>query len=344
MSDTPQAAPQPLPPHIQLSLMSRAFMTTRLLYAAAKLELADQLANGPKSAAEIAGPAQLHAPSLHRLMRTLASLGILTERNEQRFALTPLGEALKKGAPGEARAYILLVGAPWYQSAFDNLVHSVRTGQTGFEKVTGAPLFEYLALHPDDAAIYNEAMFSVNGPEVAAVVAAYDFSVFKSVVDVGGGTGNLLAAILTKYSDLRGVLFDLPHVVADAATVLNAKDIRDRTTIQGGDFFTSAPSKGDAYILSHVIHNFTEDQCLTVLGNVRKAMNPVGRLLILEPVVQSGDAPDPGKMLDMTMLALMGGQERTEAEYRSLLGKAGFRLDRVIPTSSRVSVVEAMLA
>jgi hypothetical protein len=324
--------------------MSRGFMATRLLYAAAKLELADQLAEGPKSAAEIAGPARLHALSLHRLMRTLASLGILTERGGQRYALTALGEALRKGAPGEARAYILLVGTPWYQNAFDNLVHSVRTGQTGFEKVIGMPLFEYLAQHPDDAAIYNEAMFSVNGPEVAAVIAAYDFSIFKSVVDVGGGTGSLLAAILTKYPGLRGVLFDLPHVVADAATTFDARGKSDRATIQGGDFFTTAPPKGDACILSHVVHNFTEDQCLTILGHVGKAINPGGRLLILEPVVQSGDAPDPGKMLDMTMLALMGGQERTEAEYRSLLGKAGFSLARVVPTKSRVSIVEAMLA
>ncbi len=342
MPDNNQAALQTLPPSVQLIQMSRAFVVPRTICAAAQLGLADQLAAGPKSAAELAGPMRAHAPSLHRFMRALAGLGILTERREQRFALTPLGEALKTGAPGSARATLLV--ADWWQSCFEHLVYSIQTGKAGFEKVHGMSLFEYLSKHPDSASLFSETMVGLHSQEPPAVAAAYDFSSFNTVVDVGGATGNMLAAILTRHEGPRGVLFDLPHVVTDAPALLAAKGISDRVTVEVGDFFKSVWAGGDAYVLSHILHDWSEDQCITILTHVRKAIKSGGRLLIVEMVLPAGDTPHPGKMLDIGMLVVTGGQERTEAEYDLLLSKAGFRLTRVVPTNSAVSVVEAALA
>jgi len=344
MPDHKPEAAQGLPPHLQLIQMGRAFIVSRTVYAAAKLGLADQLASGPKSAVELAGPMQLHAPSLHRLMRTLASLGILTERTEQRFALTDLGEALKTDALGSARSTVIYSGSPAIQSGWDHLVYSVETGKPGFEKAQGMPVFDYLAQHPEDASMFSEMMIGLHQQEPPAVAAAYDFSGFKTIADVGGATGNMLAGVLARHSGPRGILFDRPHVVSDAPALLAAKGVSDRVTIEAGDFFKNVPVGADAYILSHIIHDWSEDQCLMILDNVRKAMSPAGRLLLVEMVLAAGDAPHPGKILDMAMLAQLGGQERTEAEYGVLLARAGFRLTRVVPTSSAASIVEAVVA
>jgi hypothetical protein len=314
-----------------------------VVFAAAKIGLADQLAAGPRSAAELAGPMRLHAPSLHRLMRTLASLGILTERDSQRFALTPMGEALKTGAPGSARATVIAFGGVFWHG-WEEIVYSLETGNTGFDKAHGMPLFEYLRQHPAEASDFSEAMVGFHGEEPPAVARAYDFSGFKTVVDVGGATGNLLATILSSHPGLRGVLFDMPHVVGDAPALLKARGVENRVTIEAGSFFETVPAGGDCYLLSHIIHDWNEDRCLTILGHCRKAIKPDGRLLIIEMVLPAGDTPHPGKVLDMVMLVFPGGQERTEPEYASLLGKAGFRLNRVVPTASAVSVVEAVPA
>src|SRR5882724_8677273 len=344
MEESIQAAPPSLPPHVQLIQMGTGGAVAHVIQIAAKLGLPDQLADGPRSAAELAGPLVLHAPSLHRLMRTMASLGLLTEGEARRFSLTKLGEALKTAAPGSARATLLMTGSSWVGSGFANLLHSLQTGGTGFEKAQGMPFFDYLAQHPEDASVFSEAMVGLHGGEPPAVAAAYDFSMFQTVVDVGGASGNMLAAILGRYPEPRGLLFDRPHVVVDAEKSLKANGVTDRVTVEAGDFFLSVTSGGDAYILSHILHDWNDDQCLTILGHCRKAMRPDGRLLIVEMVLPPGDAPHPWKMLDMVMLVLVGGQERTEAEYAYLLDKAGFRLNRVVATQSPVSVVEAVLA
>jgi hypothetical protein len=211
MPDNNPAASQVLPPHIQLIQMGRAFVVSRTLYAAAKLGLADQLASGPKNAAELAGPMHVHAPSLHRLMRTLASLGILTEQTEQRFALTDVGEALKTGASGSARSTVILSGSPSLQSGWDNLVYSVQTGKTGFEKAQGVAFFDYLAQHPEEASLFSEMMVGIHNQEPPAVAGSYDFSIFKTVVDVGGATGNMLAAVLAQHAGAAR------HIVRPAA-------------------------------------------------------------------------------------------------------------------------------
>ena len=344
MSSDQQAASRALPPHVQLIQMATGAWVARTLHAAAMLGLADQLTGKPKSAAELAGAVQAHAPSLHRLMRSLASLGILAEQTEQRYTLTTLGEALKINAPGSARSTVLTFGSPWAQSAWDHLVYSVQTGKTGFEKAQGMPLFYYLGQHPEDASLFNETMVGFHSQEPPAIAAAYDFSTFKTIVDIGGGMGSLLAAILTRYAGPCGVLFDLPHVVAEAPAFLKAKGVNDRVTIEAGDFFKTVPAGGDAYVLSHIIHDWDEDQCLTILSHIRKVVNSGGRLLIAEMVLPAGDTPHPGKMLDMAMLVWPGGQERTLAEYDQLLSKGGFHLTRVVPTNSAVNVVEAVAA
>ena len=342
MTDTKPAAEAPPPPHIQLIQMVTGNWVSRILYVAAKLELADRIGGGAMSAAELAPETGMHAPSLHRVMRALAGLGVLTERESGKFALTPLGEALRKDAPGSGWASVLTLGGPLFWRAWEEILYSVQTGKTAFEKVHGMPAFDYLAKHPDEASLFSQTMVGIHGPETPAVAAAYDFSRFRRIVDVGGATGNMLAAILSRYPGPRGVLFDLPHVVRDAPELLKAHGVADRVTIEAGSFFDRVPSGGDAYILSHVIHDWSEKQCLDILGHCRRAMGPQARLLIVEMVLPPGDAVHPGKLLDIAMLVMPGGEERTPDEYGALLGKAGFRLERVVPTDSPVSVVDAV--
>lgn len=332
-----------LPPHAQVIQMGTGHWLSKLIYTAAKLDLAGMLADGPKSAEDLAGPMGLYRPSLHRFMRSLAGFGILTSLDGRRFALTPLGESLKSGAPGSARSTILTFGGPTFVKAFDQIDHSLRTGGTGFEREFGKPIFDYFADHPDEASMFSESMVGFHGGETPAVAAAYDFSQFQTIVDVGGATGNMLTAILDKYPGPNGVLYDLPHVVADAPPLLEAKGVADRVSIERGSFFENVPAGGDAYLLSHIIHDWSEEQCLTILGNIRNAMKPDGKILIVEFVLPEDDSPHLGKLADMIMLVIPGGQERTPAEYDELLTKAGLKMTRVVPTESPVSIVEAVI-
>jgi hypothetical protein len=344
MSQAPQQPGSELPPHAQLIQMASGYWISKIVYAAAKSGLADHLAAGPRSAAELAGPTATKATALHRLMRSLAGLGLLTQVDEQRFAVTPLGAALQTGAPGAARSSVLTLAGPLFVAAFEEIMYSLETGATGFEKAMGMPVFDYLGQHPAEASMFSETMVGVHGAEPQAVAEAYDFSGFQLVADVGGATGNLLSTILAHHPGPRGILFDMPHVVKDAPALLKQRGVEHRVAISAGSFFDTVPTGADAYLLSHVIHDWNEEQCLTILGNCRKAMKPGSRLLLIEMVLPPGDTPHPGKILDIVMLVLPGGQERGEAEYASLLAKAGFRLTRVVPTASAVGVVEAVLA
>jgi hypothetical protein len=324
--------------------MGTAHWVSHILYVAAKLSLADHLAKGPARADDLAVTTNTHAPSLGRFLRTLAHLGLVTEDGAGRFALTRLGEALKTGATGAARAAILTLASPWMTGGWERLLESVQTGKPGLEGALGMPIFDWLAKHPEEASLFSETMVSFHGAEPDAVAAAYDFSGMKTIVDVGGATGNLLTTILGKYAGAQGILYDLPHVVRDAPNLVQARGLANRVTIVAGSFFERVPEGGDAYLLSHIIHDWSEEQCLTILGHCRRAMSPASRVLIIEMVLPAGNAPHPGKMLDMMMLVGPGGQERTEPEYRTLLSNAGLRLTRVVPTNSAVSVVEAMIA
>jgi hypothetical protein len=314
------------------------------VYAAAKLGIADHLANGPRTAAELAPATDTHAPSLYRFLRTLGGFGILTESNGQRFALTPLGEALKTGAPGSARSTLMAFGAQAFWRTWEEIFFSLQTGKPAFDKTWGMPFFDFLAKDKETASRFSEAMIGFHGAEPPTVAEAYDFSGVRTLVDVGGATGHMLATVLSRHSHLRGVLFDLPHVVRDAPALLQARGVEDRVAIETGSFFDHVPKGGDAYLMSHIIHDWNEDQCLTILRNCRAAMPANGRLLIIETVLPEGDTPHQGKLQDLVMMVFPGGQERTEKEYAQLLSKAGFRLSRVVPTSSVVSVVEGLVA
>jgi hypothetical protein len=328
-----------LPPEAQIVEMVMAPFASRLLHLTATLKLSDYLADGPKTAEELAALTSTHAPSLYRVMRTLASLGLFTEDQAHRFALRPLGEALKSGTPSHAT--VLIMGGEMVVRALDNILHSVQTGKTGFQNSFGMPLFDWLGSHPAEASLFNQTMVGIHGMEPPAIAAAYDFSVFKTIADVGGSTGNLLTTVLARHRAPRGILFDLPHVVRDAPALIAQRGLTDRIQIEAGSFFDRVPAGADAYILSHIIHDWNQEQCLTILGHCRRAMSSGGRLLLAEMVLPPGDTPHPGKMLDIAMLTLPGGEERTEEQYAALLDKAGFRLLRVVPTASLVSIVEA---
>jgi hypothetical protein len=272
-------------------------------------------------------------------MRTLASVGVFKEDQAHRFSLSPIGETLLSGAPGRATA--LIIGGDLVWRSLEHALYSVQTGNTGFEKAYGKPLFNWLADQPEEAALFGETMVGFHGTEPEAVAAAYDFSRFSTIADIGGATGNMLTTILAKHPGTRGILFDLPHAVPHAGSFIQQSGMTGRIQIEAGNFFETVPTGADAYILSHVIHDWSEEQCLTILGHCRRAMDGGGRLLIVEMVLPDGDTPHFGKMLDILMLMLPGGRERTEREYRELLEKAEFRLTRVVHTASLASIVEA---
>lgn len=330
-----------VPPHAQVIQMGISCWLSSLVYTAANMSLADHLADGPKSAVNLAATTRTNPRALHRFMRTLASFGILTQNGDDTFALTELGAALKKDAPGAARSTVLTMAGPWARQSFGELDYSLATGRPAMDKVFGMSLFDYLAQHPDEAAQFSESMIGIHGGEPPAVAEAYDFSTIGTIVDVGGATGNMLAHVLTRYPQPRGVLFDRPHVVAGAPALLRSRGVANRVTIAEGNFFESVPEGGDAYILSHIIHDWTESQCHTILGHCRKAMRKGAKLLIVEFVLPEGNTPHFGKLADMVMLAIPGGEERTANEYRRLLDDTGFAMTRVVPTASDVSIVEA---
>jgi hypothetical protein len=320
--------------------MATGFILSRLVYTAASLGIADHLANGPKSAGELATPSGCDAVSLARFLRTLTNFGILTLGDDERFSLTPLGEPLRSDAPGSVRNSILTMAGQWCWQTWEAFPSTVMTGRPAFDTVFGMPFFDWLGQHADEAARFSETMVAYHGAEPPAIAAAYDFSSCGVIVDVGGASGNLLAHVLAKHPRPRGVLFDLPQAMTDAPGRLQALGVENRVTVQAGNAFEAVPPGADAYILSHVIHDWNEDRCLTILRNCRAAMTPTSRLLIIELVLREGNAPGFGSS-DMVMMTLTGGAERTAREFESLLAQAGLTMTRVIPTTTSASIVEA---
>jgi hypothetical protein len=278
---------------------------------------------------------------LQQVLRALATIGVFSEDEEHRFALTPLGATLQSGHPTAHRELFLTIGGPSIWKALDRLPDALATGRTGMELAHGVPLFDYLQNHPEEGAAFNRMMLAVHGAEPAAVAEAYDFTPINRLVDVGGGIGTMLINVLRRHGHVSGLLYDLPPVVAQGRAAVTAAGLADRCEFQTGDFLKAVPPGGDAYVLSHIIHDWDEDRCLTILGNCREAMGPGAKLLIVEMVLPPGNEPHPGKILDLAMLALVGGQERTPDQYRDLLSRAGFRLERVVPTTTPASIVEA---
>jgi O-methyltransferase domain len=330
------------PPEALIAETLLSQLAPRVVHLAATLKLPSLLAQGPKTAEELAPMTTTHAPALYRVMRTLAGLGFFAEDAEHRFALRPLGAALKSGTPSHAAALVL--GGEIATRSFDQLVYSVQTGSTGFERSFGTPLFDWLTVNPTQATLFNDFMVGFHGSEPPAIASAYDFSAFRTIADIGGSTGNLLATILSQHPECRGILFDLPHVVRDAPAFIRQRGLEDRIQMEAGSFFEGVPARADAYILSHIVHDWSREQCLVILSHCRRAMNSGGRVLVVEMVLPEGDAPHPGKLLDMVMLTATGGEERTASQYKALLNEAGFRMTRVVPTASLVSIVEAVPA
>jgi hypothetical protein len=328
----------PSPPQ-QLARLVTGYWLSQAIYVAAKLGLADLLRDGPRTAADLAAVTAAHAPSLYRLLRALASVGIFAEDDQQRFGLTPLADCLRGDVPGSQRAAAIMAGEEHYR-AFGELLYSVRTGRDAFEKVLGAPVFDYLAEHPEPAKVFDEAMVSVHGRETGAMLEAYDFSGIRVLGDVGGGNGSVLTAVLHRYPALRGMLFDLPGVGVRASANLRAAGLLERCQVIGGSFFEEVPAGADAYLLRHIIHDWDDERAARILRNVHRALGEGGKLLVVETIVPPGNEPSFVKLLDLAMLALPGGRERTEEEYRELFAAAGFRLTRAVPTSADVSVLE----
>jgi hypothetical protein len=331
-----------------LGRMIGGFHTTALLYTAARLGLADRLRDGPKNSEELASLVGAHGPTLRRLMRALVEIGVLWEAEEGRFGLTPLGALLQEDTPGSLRSVAIIYGDTFGQ-AWGSLLHSVRTGQTAFEHVFGAPFFDYFAQHPAESEAFNQTMASLSATIAADVVARYDFSGMRKVVDVGGGHGALVAAILKANPQTTGILFDLPAVLAGARDRVAAEGLSERCELVGGDFFEAVPRGGDAYLLKWILHDWDDERALRILRNCRQAMTAPARLLVLEVVLPDRSPASPaGAVNDINMLVLTGGRERTESEYRAMFAAAGFQLVRLFPTGAHgvfgtpMSILEAV--
>jgi hypothetical protein len=327
----------------KMNRLITGYWRTQVVYVAAKLGLADLLVDGPRTVADLARATQTHAPSLFRLLRGLASLGVFAEEADGRFGLTPLAECLRSDIPGSQRALAIMSGEEHYQ-AWGQLLYSVETGKIAFDKIYGQPVFEFLSQNLEQAKVFDAAMVGVHGRETAAMTDAYDFSDIPVLADIGGGNGSLLTTVLTKHPHLRGILYDLPGVAERAKANLQAAGVAERCEVIGGSFFEAIPAGADAYLMRHILHDWDDERATTILKNVRKAIRPNGRLLVVEGVIPPGNDPSFGKLLDLTMLVIPGGKERTEDEYRALFAAGGFELARIVPTEAEVSVIEGQPA
>jgi hypothetical protein len=315
---------------------------SRAIYVAAELGIADRLAGGPTTASQLAEATQTHEPSLYRVLRLLASLGLFEEHEHHSFGLTMLGERLRTSVSASMRSWATLVDNGGGVRAFEPIIETVKTGRPGVDIAHGMPLFEYLAQHPQLAQGFNAAMSERTAAFAPSVAASYDFSRMRTIADIGGGNGTLLAGVLRAHRHLRGVLFELPAVGADREP-LRAAGVADRCEIATGDFFTGVPPGADAYILANVLHDWDDDQAVHILGNCRRAMATNSRVLIVERLIAENPADAlPVLLSDLNMLVITGGKERTNAEYAELLIAAGLRPGRVQPVASPYGIIEGL--
>jgi hypothetical protein len=330
-----------LPPPVQMVQLLTGFQVSQALYVTAKLGIADELLDGPQSVDSVAERVGADPRSLGRLRRTLASLGVFTETATDTFAITPLGVTLASGVAGSVRD-LAVVWMETHYAAFGELMQTVRTGQPAAEAFYGEPFFQWLSGHPEHVTSFTAAMANLTDGIKFAAVPAIPLDGLGRLVDVAGADGALLATVLLQHPDVTGVLFDLPHVIESAPKALAERGVSDRVTCVAGDFFEGVP-EGDAYLLSMVLHDWADDQSLRILRNVAAAGGPGAQLRLLEFVVPSGDAPHISKMIDLTMLGMLSGRERTESEFRHLLGEAGFTDVEVIETGTPLSVLRAQV-
>jgi O-methyltransferase domain/Dimerisation domain len=333
---------QQVPPATILYEMIDGFSTARLIFVAAKLGVADHLARGIQNADELAKVVNADPNALYRFLRALATLGVVEEVESQCFTLTPIGACLQTQTPDSLHALIRWAEEVEWEM-WSNLEQCVRTGKSAFEHVYGIGMFDYFQRNPDKEALFNTAMTSFVSRNIAGIVEAYRFEPSLKIVDVGGGHGSLMTAILKANPGTTGIVFDLPSVVEGTKKHLESAQLADRCECVGGDFFKAVPAGGDVYLLVSIIHDWDDERCITMLKNCRLAMSNQAKLLIAEMVIPPGTEPSFAKVFDMVMLVLTsGGRERTEAEFQKLLVEAGFRLAGVVPTKSTVSIIEAV--
>jgi hypothetical protein len=336
-------SPPPLPPEAMLMQLVMGKWVSMAISVVAKLRIADKLVAGPKSVEQLAAETQTHAPSLYRTLRALAGVGVFAENDAGQFQHTTMSEFLRTGVPGSIRGIADYCGSPWSWGPWGQMLDAVRTGDTSFNKVYGEPVFDYLAKHPDESAVFNEGMSGFSSVTAGAVAAAYDFNAFGTITDIGGGHGMLLTTVLKQHTAPKGIVFDSPHVVAGAPATIDAAGLSQRCTIAGGDFFQSVP-QADLYMMRHILHDWNDERATLILKNCRTAARPGAKLAVVELVIPPGNEPSMGKILDLEMLVIASGRERTEAEYASLFAGAGWKFTRVVPTKSPVSIVEGVLA
>lgn len=311
--------------------------------AAVQLGVADALADGPLPLDELAAHVGADADALRRLLRALIGRGIFRRRRDGRYALNPLAATLRSNAPISLKGAALFQGSQEQRERWTLLADSVRTGESIVPALRGKEGFDYLADIPEHAELFNQTMTSLAQMTLAVVVGSYEFAAHRTIVDVGGGQGAMLAAIMAAAPDSRGILYDLPTVVADAPNLLRKNNVADRVRIEEGSFFDRVPTGGDSYLLKNIIHDWADEKALQILRNVRAAAEPGSTVLLVEMVVRENGRDGPENWVDLEMLLNLGSRERTAEEYRNLLREAGFRMTRVVPTASPLSVVEAMV-
>ena len=320
-------------------------LVLRCLGAVAEQRIADRLAPGPKTAAELATGAGLHEETLYRILRFLASFGFFGEDEQGRFHLLPRGQVLRVGVPGSVRDRLR---RPWQEMlwrSYERIPEMLRTGDTAFDLAHGRSLFEYLAQHPDLNTVFDRTMARLSQIENPVIAASYPFDRFDWVVDVGGGQGGLLAAVLERYPRVRGVLFEQPQVVSAPEQLADAR-FEGRWDAVAGDFFKTIPPGGDLYVLKRILHDWDDDRVVMILHACRDALRDKARLLIIDAVMKPGNEPDPNKFMDVNIMTLTAGRERTESEFRRLCSAAGLQLHKVIPlpAPATLSIIEAGLA
>jgi len=330
-----------LPVPAQILQIITNFWSSRAVYVFARLGIPDLLKSGPKTVEELASETKMHAPSLYRVLRALSSIGFVSVTADGRFAQTPLSEILVTDAPGSLRWFTISELGQEHFPAWGNLLHSVKTGEIAFDNFFGVDIWKYFEQNPEDAAVFNNSMSGVTAATNEEILAVYDFSSFKTVVDVGGGHGGLVTSILNAHPKLKGILLDAPQVIEGTRSKIEAAGLADRCETVAGDFFKSVPAGGDAYVMKWIIHDWDDKRAITILQNIRNRMQPNGKVIIVDCVVPENNDPDFSKFFDLNMMVMTGGKERTEKEFAQLLGAAGFKLLRVIPTKVPTSIVEA---
>jgi hypothetical protein len=331
------------PPLAVLEMVGTYTIITNAIMVAARLGIADLLKDGPKSSEELAQAIEAHPQSLYRMLRALANVGVFAQDKEGRFTLTPISKCLQTDTPGSMRSLLVMCSEEWHYDSWAHFLTSVKTGKTPFEVQHGMSLFQYFEQNPEAGEIFNSAMAGGSARSTAAVAASYDFSRFTTLVDIGGGVGTLVATLLKQYPQMRGVLFERPHVIAGARRFLETAGVAQRCELVGGSFFEGVPSGGDAYIMQNVLHAWDDERAIAVLKSCRSAMAANGTLLVSEMVIPPDNTPYFGTVFDLEMQVVTGtGRERTASEFRALFEAAGFKLTRIIPTPSNSYVIEGV--